>query len=105
MRIYEYFVDDNKFYIISDLYQGGELFDYIKDHIVSYHNESVRGRVPEEISRKIIRQILRILVYLHSKGIVHRDIKPENLIFIEKDNVDKGLQLVDFGFATKIPVG
>ena len=48
---------------------------------------------------------MRILVYLHSKGIVHRDIKPENLIFIEKGNVDKGLQLVDFGFATKIPPG
>ena len=91
MRIYEYFMDDNKFYIISDLYQGGELYEYIKDCIEYKSADNIRGRVNEDVARKIIIQILRILVYLHSKGIVHRDIKPENLIFIEKGNVDKGL--------------
>ena len=36
---------------------------------------------------------------------MHRDIKPENLIFIEKDNISKGLQLIDFGFAKKLEPG
>ena len=33
MRMFEYFEDSNRFYIISDLYQGGELYDFIKDNI------------------------------------------------------------------------
>ena len=102
MRMFEYFEDDHRFYIISDLYQGGELFDYINDLIKESHNRQDnlnRSVVPEEDAKKIIRHILRILCYLHSKNIIHRDIKPENLIFLEKGNIDKGLQLVDFGFA------
>ena len=39
------------------------------------------------------------------KGIVHRDIKPENLIFFEQGNIDKGLQLVDFGLTTTLEPG
>mgnify|MGYP003904710987 CR=1 FL=1 len=46
-----------------------------------------------------------MLSYLHSNKIVHRDIKPENLIFLEKGNIVKGLQLVDFGFATELEPG
>ena len=104
--MFEWFSDKNRYYIISDLYQGGELFDYIHRHIVTQKVEE-RGFsvVPELNCRKIIKQILRILCYLHGKNIVHRDIKPENLIFLEKNNIDKGLQLVDFGFATKIEAG
>ena len=33
MRIFEWFEDPNRYYIISDLYQGGELYSYIKRHI------------------------------------------------------------------------
>ena len=106
MRMFEWFSDKNRYYIISDLYQGGELFDYIHRHI---ETQKVLERgfsvVPELNCRKIIKQILRILCYLHGKNIVHRDIKPENLIFLEKNNIDKGLQLVDFGFATNIVPG
>jgi len=61
--------------------------------------------VNEDAARKIIKQLLRILSYLHMKGIVHRDIKPENLIFLEKGNIDKGIQLVDFGLATTLKPG
>ena len=43
--------------------------------------------------------------YLHGKNIVHRDIKPENLIFLEKNNPESSLRLVDFGFATYLEPG
>lgn len=33
MRMFEYFEDDTRYYIISDYYQGGELYDFIRDHI------------------------------------------------------------------------
>ena len=35
MRIYEYFEDLSHFYIISDFFQGGELYEYIRETIDS----------------------------------------------------------------------
>merc|ERR1712060_492537 len=56
-------------------------------------------------ARKITKQILLILAYLHDQRIVHRDIKPENLMFLEYGNIEKGLVLVDFGFAKQLKPG
>ena len=33
MRIYEYFTDSRHFFVISDLYRGGELYKYIKVNV------------------------------------------------------------------------
>lgn len=45
------------------------------------------------------KQILRIINYVHSKGVVHRDIKPEN--FLVKINTSM-LYLIDFGLCKKL---
>ena len=44
--------------------------------------------------KEILRNILLILEYVHSKGIVHRDIKPDNIILRFVDNKPV---LIDFG--------
>ena len=51
----------------------------------------------EEIGRFIMHQLLDILVYIHTKGVVHRDIKLENILIDKNMNI----KLIDFGFAAK----
>ncbi|MGB7440901.1 MAG: serine/threonine-protein kinase [Coleofasciculaceae cyanobacterium] len=52
-------------------------------------------RLTEKQVRKVAKEVLQILVYLHtlSPPVLHRDIKPSNLILGE----DKKIYLVDFG--------
>lgn len=58
----------------------------------------VRLNVRNENIYEVLRQLLRGLEYIHSKGIVHHDIKPSN-IFIQIDNGNWLVQLGDFGLA------
>lgn len=45
--------------------------------------------------QKVLFQLLDVLEYVHTAGVVHRDIKPENIIIQEDDSV----VLIDFGAA------
>ncbi|RZC37624.1 serine/threonine-protein kinase ifkC [Asbolus verrucosus] len=59
---------------------------------------SVTAHVRSENIYKVLRQLLKGLEYIHSKGIVHHDIKPSN-IFIQIENGNWLVQLGDFGLA------
>jgi calcium-dependent protein kinase len=88
LRIYEYFIDKESVYLITEICRGGELFDKIVE--VEFFTE------PE--AAKLMKQILRAVNYIHSKGIAHRDIKPENFLFDDK-NSDSDLKIIDFGLS------
>ena len=68
------------------LVEGESLHSYIK----SKENR----RLPEDEAKFIIKQIIQVLAYLHSKNVTHRDIKLENIIL----DKDKRIKLIDFGF-------
>ena len=95
IKIYEYYMDSKYHYIITELLNGGELYDSIVK--VQKFNERKAAF--------IMKQILSALNYLHSKGVVHRDIKPENILVekvettsnFEDDFESLSIKLIDFG--------
>ena len=89
VRMFEMYLDDKNFYLISEYCQGGELFDRIKK----------AKCFSESMAAKIMYQILSAVVYCHSRNIVHRDLKPENILFVSKDQ-DEQLKLIDFGVSS-----
>jgi serine/threonine protein kinase len=55
------------------------------------------GKLPEDQAKKIFRQMVKIVKYLHLQKICHRDLKAENFLFSRKDN--DHIVLIDFGLS------
>jgi calcium-dependent protein kinase len=93
IKIYEYYVDEINYYVMSELATGGELYDQIYK-IKSY---------TEAVTAIIMEQLFSAVAYIHSKGIVHRDIKPENILLETHDTTKEPfIKLIDFGTANYI---
>jgi serine/threonine protein kinase len=88
VQMKEVFEDKQKMDLITELVEGGELFDRI-------HSKKV---LSEYTSFYIIRQLLDAVKYLHDVGIVHRDIKPENILLTDDSEIPT-IKLADFGLS------
>lgn len=84
----------DRFYLISEHIQGGELF------------ERIVGKVcyTEKEARDTIKILLSAIAYCHDHRIVHRDLKPENLLLTCMED-DSNIKVADFGLAREVPEG
>lgn len=91
IKLYETFDEGQEYYIVTELVEGGELFD----RIVS------KAHYTEKEARDLIKLLLETMAYLHEHGVVHRDLKPENLLLCSEED-DTDIKIADFGFAKYI---
>eukprot|EP00347_Sterkiella_histriomuscorum_P013565 403364229 len=89
INFHEIYMDQNYFHFVTQLCEGGELFQHLEN-----------GRFSEQIAAKIVQQILSAIKHLHDHGICHRDLKLENIMF-ENYNYSKDpmIKVIDFGLA------
>ena len=60
------------------------------------HNLLQEGKLSKGDRRRIMREIILAVGYLHAHGVIHRDLKPSNVMI---RNAGQGVVLIDFGLA------
>jgi calcium-dependent protein kinase len=91
VRLYEVYDNAQHIHMVTELCGGGSL----QEHLDKF------GRISEQQTRQILRQLLSAIQYLHKQDIVHRDIKLSNVLFSSSAS-DATVKLIDFGLAEKI---
>jgi hypothetical protein len=70
IKLYDAFEDEKQVHLVSELCEGGELFEPIAD---------TSFRFSERQASRLVRRMLYAIKACHDKGIAHRDLKPENV--------------------------
>jgi hypothetical protein len=78
--------DPTKVYMLTKLYQGGELHNIM-------HTDT-KDHLPEWVARFYSASVLEGLSYMHKRHIVYRDLKPENVLLDSQGYT----VIIDLGF-------
>ena len=70
MKVYESFVDNHNYYIISELCDQGHLLSKLEK----------LGKMDQIVVKFLMDQIFNAVAYLHGKNILHGDLKLENVL-------------------------
>jgi serine/threonine-protein kinase len=71
-RLYAYFTEGEDFYLVQEFIDGKDLA-----------NEMNKRWTPKQVCNLIV-EVMQILEFVHSKGVIHRDIKPQNIIAVRR---------------------
>ncbi|MDJ0517902.1 MAG: bifunctional serine/threonine-protein kinase/formylglycine-generating enzyme family protein [Trichodesmium sp. MO_231.B1] len=85
-ELFAYYTQDNRQYLVQEFIDGQNLKQELE----------LSGAFNERQIWELLKSLLPVLEFIHSKQVIHRDIKPENIIRRRRDNQ---LLLVDFGAA------
>lgn len=88
IKLYEVYKSSDWVYLVTELCEGGELFDYILDN----------KPLSEHDSAKLFHQMVSAVLYWHKNCIWHRDLKPDNFM-MSKAGPNATLKLIDFGLS------
>ena len=99
VKLFEYFIDNDKYLLITEYCRGGDLFRVIKK----------KKKFSELSAVYIMFQIFRALIYCHNTiHLAHRDIKPENIVIFKKNNTANedlyDVKLIDFGISKNLDI-
>ncbi|XP_028338874.1 myotonin-protein kinase isoform X6 [Physeter macrocephalus] len=83
------FQDENYLYLVMEYYVGGDLLT-----LLSKFGE----RIPAEMARFYLAEIVMAIDSVHRLGYVHRDIKPDNILLDRCGHI----RLADFGSCLKL---
>ena len=105
MKLIEIKQNDENYYLVCELCNGGSLRQCINKYKKMYNKS-----FSEEIIQYLMKQIVEALKYLHGKHIMHRDLKLDNILVNFKNENDKNIlnmygatiKIIDFGFAAHV---
>jgi serine/threonine protein kinase len=80
--------DDKFFYLVQEFIDGENLEDEL----------AAKGKFSESEIVEVLREILKVLDFVHSRGSIHRDIKPANIMRSKNGR----LYLLDFGAVKQV---
>ena len=88
LKIFGFYSSKESYSLVTELCDGGELFNEIIDN----------GPFNENYSAYVMFQIFSAINYCHGMKIVHRDLKPENILIIARnENGLPRVKVADFG--------
>ncbi|AFY84392.1 protein kinase domain-containing protein [Oscillatoria acuminata] len=83
-RLFAYFEENQEFYLVQEFIEGHPLSAELP----------LGQRWSETQVKTMLEDVLGILQFVHTQGVIHRDIKPDNIMRRKSDNK---LVLIDFG--------
>ncbi|CAK69350.1 unnamed protein product (macronuclear) [Paramecium tetraurelia] len=88
VHLYEVFENEDTIYVVMELLEGGDLYDYLKQP---------NSFLSEKQLASFIYRLFKAILSFHKFGIMHRDLKPKNII-LRKQSLSQ-FCVADFGLA------
>ncbi len=94
-----YFEEDSYLYLVQQYIDGQNLLRELNARRQKKSSRQSNSLYSETEIRQILLDLLPVLRFIHTRGVIHRDIKPQNII---RRQSSKQLTLIDFGSSKQL---